>query len=64
MKLTGLVRKADEPERVVIPIKLHRKIGIEIKFPLEIYVYSEQIVLMKYALLAFFAGMPIISKII
>lgn len=64
MKLTGLVRKADKPGRLVIPIKLRRKIGIEIKYPLKIYVYSEQIVLMKYALLAFFAGIPIISKII
>ena len=46
MKLTGLVRKADKPGRLVIPIKLRRKIGIEIKYPLEIYVDGEQIVLM------------------
>lgn len=50
MKRTGIIRKADELGRIVIPIELRDILGITIKDALEIYVdeESERVILKKY----------------
>ena len=48
MKSVGIVRKVDELGRIVIPVELRRKFGIDIKDSMEIYVDGEQIILKKY----------------
>lgn len=48
MKSTGIVRKVDELGRVVIPIELRRTLGIDEKYPLEIFVDGDKIILKKY----------------
>ena len=52
MKATGIVRKIDELGRVVIPIELRNKLGIQEKDPIEIYVEGSSVILKKYQLLA------------
>ena len=47
MKETGIVRKVDELGRVVIPIEIRNKFGINEKDPIEIYVEGKAIVLKK-----------------
>ena len=37
MKSVGIVRKVDELGRIVIPVELRRKFGIDIKDSMEIY---------------------------
>ncbi len=49
MKATGITRKVDELGRVVLPIKLRRTLGIDIKDALEIYVDGKDIILRKYS---------------
>ena len=56
MKSTGIVRKADELGRVVIPIELRRTLNIEEKDSLEIYVDGEHIILKKYEPACIFCG--------
>ena len=48
MKSTGIVRKVDEPGRIVLPIELRRTLDIEEKDSLEIYVDGSAIILRKY----------------
>ena len=48
MKATGVVRKVDELGRVVVPTECRRKLGINIKDPIEISVNGEYLVLTKY----------------
>lgn len=48
MKSTGIVRKTDELGRVVIPIELRNKLGIEEKTPIEIFTRGNEIILKKY----------------
>ena len=48
MKSSGIVRKVDELGRVVLPIELRRKIGVELKEPIEISVDGSFIVFKKY----------------
>ena len=48
MKSTGIVRKVDELGRIVIPMELRNKYGIEIKDPLEIFVDGTSIILRKH----------------
>lgn len=43
MKSTGIVRKVDELGRVVIPRELRRKLYINEKDPLEIFVEDDRI---------------------
>lgn len=56
MKSTGIVRKVDELGRVVIPIELRNKFGIQEKDPIEIYVDGSSIVLKKFEPNCIFCG--------
>lgn len=56
MKSTGIVRKVDELGRVVIPIELRNKLGIQEKDPIEIYVDGTSIILKKYEPNCIFCG--------
>ncbi len=56
MKSLGIVRKVDELGRIVIPVELRRKFGIEIKDSLEIYTQDDYIVLKKYEPSCIFCG--------
>ena len=56
MKSTGIVRKVDELGRVVIPIELRNKLGIQEKDPIEIYVDGTSVVLKKYQPNCVFCG--------
>ena len=56
MKSTGVVRRVDELERIVIPIELRRTLDIAEKDALEIYVDGEQIILKKYEPACIFCG--------
>ena len=56
MKSTGIVRKVDELGRVVLPKELRRKLNIEQRDPLEIYVDGESIILKKYEPACIFCG--------
>lgn len=48
MKSVGIVRKVDELGRIVIPVELRRKFGIDIKDSMEIYTEDNCIILKKY----------------
>ncbi len=56
MKSTGIVRKVDELGRIVIPSELRKKLNIEIKDSLEIYVSGDSIILKKYFPACVFCG--------
>lgn len=56
MKSTGIVRKVDELGRVVIPIELRNKFGIQEKDPIEIYVDGSSIILKKFEPNCVFCG--------
>ena len=56
MKATGIIRKVDELERVVIPIEIRNKFNIVEKDPIEIYVDESSIVLKKYEPNCIFCG--------
>ncbi len=47
MKSTGITRKIDELGRIVLPIELRKKMGIDQKDPMEIYVDGDMIILKK-----------------
>lgn len=47
-KSTGIVRKVDELERIVIPIEIRKKLGIEEGTEIEIYINNTSIILEKY----------------
>lgn len=48
MKSTGIVRKLDELGRVVLPVELRRKLGIDVKDALELKVDGGYVILQKY----------------
>jgi len=56
VKSTGISRKVDELGRIVIPMELRTKLGIEEKDPLEIYVDGSSIVLKKHNSTCTFCG--------
>jgi len=56
MKATGIVRKIDELERIVLPKELRRTLDIAEKDALEIYIEGEQIILKKYSPTCIFCG--------
>lgn len=56
MKSTGIIRKVDELGRVVLPIELRKKLNIEVKDPIEIFVSNDKIVLRKYEASDIFTG--------
>ncbi len=47
MKSTGIIRRIDELGRIVIPKEIRKKLEINIKDPMEIYVAGHEIVLKK-----------------
>ena len=47
MKSTGIIRRIDELGRIVIPKEIRKKLEIEIKDPMEIYVDGHSITLKK-----------------
>lgn len=56
MKSTGIVRKADELGRVVLPKELRNTLHIAQRDPLEIYVEGDMIILKKYEPACIFCG--------
>ena len=48
MKNTGIIRRADELGRIVIPMEIRNRFNIKEKDPMEIYVDSNSIILKKY----------------
>ena len=56
MKATGIVRIGEELGRIVLPIELLRTHNIEEKYPLEIYVDDNSIMLKKYEPACIFCG--------
>ncbi len=56
MKSTGIIRRVDELGRVVIPIELRNKFGINEKDPIEIFVDGSNIILKKYEPNCIFCG--------
>ena len=48
MKSTGIVRRVDEPGRIVLPIEMRRTLDIAEKDALEIYVDGASLILKKY----------------
>lgn len=47
-KSTGIIRKIDNVERIVIPIEIRNKLGMDIGTPIEIYVNGSSIILEKF----------------
>ncbi|MBR5542628.1 MAG: AbrB/MazE/SpoVT family DNA-binding domain-containing protein [Oscillospiraceae bacterium] len=47
MKSTGIIRKIDELGRIVLPMELRKKMGIEQRDPIEIYVDGDSVILRK-----------------
>ena len=56
MKATGIVRNVDSLGRVVIPIELRRKLGIEVQDSMEIFMDGDLIILKNYQPLCIFCG--------
>ena len=56
MKSLGIVRKVDELGRIVLPVELRRKFGVEIHDSLEIYTDDNNIILRKYEPSCIFCG--------
>ena len=56
IKSTGIIRKVDELGRIVIPMELRNKLGIQEKDPLEIFVDGSSIILKKYNPNCIFCG--------
>lgn len=48
MKSTGIVRKLDELGRVVLPVELRRRLGIDIRDAMELKVDGCYVVLQEY----------------
>ncbi len=55
MKSVGIVRKVDELGRIVIPVELRRKFGIDIKDSMEIYT-EDNCIILKYEPSCIFCG--------
>lgn len=56
MKSTGIVRKTDGLNRIVIPVELTRSLDMPSGTPMEIYVDGANIVLKKYEPACIFCG--------
>lgn len=56
MKSTGIIRKVDELGRIVIPIEIRNKFGINVKDPVEIFIEKNCVVLQKYEPNCIFCG--------
>lgn len=56
MKSTGIIRRIDELGRIVIPKEIRKKLGINIKDPMEIYADANSITLRKVEDKCIFCG--------
>ncbi|MCI8509943.1 MAG: AbrB/MazE/SpoVT family DNA-binding domain-containing protein [Lachnospiraceae bacterium] len=56
MKSTGIVRNLDSLGRVTLPIELRRKLHMDIREPVEIFVDGDKIILKKYEPADIFTG--------
>ena len=56
MKSTGIIRRIDDLGRVVLPMELRKKMGIEQRDPIEIYVDGDSIILKKCESECIFCG--------
>ena len=56
MKSTGIIRKMDELGRIVLPMELRKKLGINRQDPIEIYVDGDSIILRKAGDTCIFCG--------
>ena len=56
MKSLGTVRKVDELGRIVLPIEARKRLGLDAKDPVEIFVEKDRIVLKKYEPACIFCG--------
>lgn len=56
MKSIGIVRKVDELGRIVLPIETRRRLGLNSKDGVEIFVEKDRVVLKKYEPCCIFCG--------
>ena len=56
MKTLGTVRCVDELGRIVLPIETRKRLGLEPKDPVEIFVEKDRIILKKFAPVCVFCG--------
>ena len=56
MKSTGIIRKIDDLGRIVLPMELRKKLGIDQRDPIEIYVDGDAIILKKHETACIFCG--------
>ena len=56
MKSLGIVRKVDELGRIVLPIETRKRLGLEPKDPVEIFVEKDRVILKKYEPSCIFCG--------
>ena len=56
MKSLGTVRKVDELGRIVLPLETRKRLGLEAKDPVEIFVEKDRIILKKYEPACIFCG--------
>lgn len=56
MKNTGIIRRADELGRIVIPMEIRNRFNIKEKDPMEIYVDSDSVIFKKYEPNCLFCG--------
>lgn len=56
MKTLGTVRKVDELGRIVLPVETRKRLGLEPKDPVEIFVEKDRIILKKYEPACIFCG--------
>ena len=56
MKSTGIIRKVDDLDRIVLPIELRRTLDIAERDELENYMQNAQIILRKYEPACLFCG--------
>lgn len=56
MKSLGTIRHIDELGRIVLPIETRKRLGLEAKDPVEIFVEKDRLILKKYAPACVFCG--------
>ena len=56
MKSLGIVRKVDELGRIVLPIEVRRRLELEAKDGVEIFVEKDRVILKKYEPCCIFCG--------
>ena len=56
MKSTGMVRKLDNLDRIVLPIEMRKSIGIDVKDSIEMFAEDDNIILRRYEAGCVFCG--------